>query len=271
MSSKKSLLLTNDDGFNSKGIQLLFDILKNDYQIIIVAPDSEKSGVSHSFTYNLPLYYEKISGGYADNIYSVSGSPADCVKFAISHLLPTLPDIIVAGLNIGENSGISSFYSGTVAAAREGAFWKVWSFAFSVCEEAEHFSEQYVKKIPKIIKEILRGNKHIGENILFNINFPSCRPDEVKGLKITRQSLAFFNDKYKMIAPYHDERSKTGYKIYGEKVDIELSDEYDSRALLNGWITVTPLSLDSTAHEEICKIKRLETTFSCKGVYDDGQ
>ncbi len=265
---QKTLLITNDDGYNSKGIQLLFNILKNDYHIVIVAPESEKSGVGHSFTYHHPIIYEKISDGYADNIYSVNGSPADCVKFAVSHLLSAFPDIIVAGLNIGENSGISSFYSGTVAAAREAAFWKIWSFAFSLCEEAERYSDQYVRTIPTLIQKIINVKKGFSENIFYNINFPPCHPEKVKGIKITRQSMAFFNDKYEKIELEYEKYSKFGYKIYGEKVGIESSDEYDSRALLDGWITITPLSFDSTAYAEMIEIKKVEKIFSFKGIDD---
>ena len=262
---KKTLLLTNDDGFNSFGIKCLFEKLKKEYEIIIVAPDDDKSGASHSFTYNNPLFYEKISGFYAENMYHVKGSPADCVKFAVSHLLPEIPDIIVSGLNIGENSGISAFYSGTVAAAREGAFWKILSFAFSICNKAEKYSDHYVQLVPMLINEILNVRVHFGDQIFFNVNFPSCHPDEARGYKITRQSMAFFNDKYEQII-INGNSLTNGYRIYGEKSGIELSDDYDSRALLDNWITITPHSFDSTAYKEMNKIKFIENKLLIRGV-----
>ena len=249
-------MLTNDDGYKSKGIKILFRELKNIYDIVIVAPDSEKSGISHAFTYNHPLFYKKISNTYTNKMYSISGYPADCIKFALSHILSEYPDLIVAGLNIGENSGISSFYSGTVAAAREGAFWKIPSIAFSICKQAEKYSEEYTKYIPKIIDEILINisNKY---SIFYNVNFPNCNPVDIMGFKITRQSVAFFDDKYKRINVMG--KKFTRYEIYGEKINIEKSDDFDSRALKNGWITITPHTFDSTAYNEIKKIKKIET------------
>ena len=251
------MLLTNDDGYSSRGLRLLYKIFKKDYNVVIVAPDSEKSGVGHSFTYKAPVFYKKICDGFAKEIFSIYGTPADCVKFAVSHLLNKSPDLIVSGLNIGENSGISSFYSGTVAAAREGAFWKIRSFAFSLSEESEKYSVYYVKMIPKIIDKITIKFGNFSKNVFYNINFPSCHPDMIKGLKITRQSNAFFNDKYQKIRSNLLGKNKIGYKLFGEKVDIESSDIYDSRALLNGWITITPLSFQSTAINEYRKLKKL--------------
>lgn len=267
MMKKRKMLLTNDDGYNSNGIQLLYHIFKKDYNIVIVAPNCEKSGVGHSFTFKYPVFYEKIYGSYANKIYSIYGTPADCIKFAISHLLKQSPNLIVSGLNIGDNSGISSFYSGTVAAAREGAFWKIRSFAFSLCEEYEKYSFFYVKMIPKIINDIINVFGKFSRKIFYNINFPSCHPDKVKGIKITRQSTAIFNDKYRKINTDYFGKIKNGYKIYGKKVNIELLNDYDSRALLNGWITITPLTFDSTAIKEFFKMKCLEKFL--KGIIND--
>ena len=98
---------------------------------------------------------------------------------------------------------------------------------------------------------------NFSKNVFYNINFPSCHPDMIKGLKITRQSNAFFNDKYQKIRSNLLGKNKFGYKLFGEKVDIESSDIYDSRALLNGWITITPLSFQSTAMNEYRKLKKL--------------
>lgn len=254
MSEKKVLLLTNDDGFESRGIRLLYDGLKGDYEVIIVAPNSEQSGVSHSFTYQVPLYYKKINGGYSEEMYVVSGSPADCVKIAVSRILPRKPDIVVSGFNAGENSGISAFYSGTVAAAREGAFWNIRSFAFSLCEGAEAFMNEYTAIAARLLLDLLKKSNISGTNTFYNINFPSCHPEDVKGVKITRQSLAFFDDRYEESIG----NGRLGYLLTGKKMNIENSDEFDSRALLNNWIAITPHTLDSTAHDELLKLKNIQ-------------
>ncbi len=259
MNGKLTLLLTNDDGYGSSGIRNLFNILSADYNVIVVAPDSERSGVGHAFTFNAPLHYEKMESDPIGG-YKVSGTPADCVKFAISYLLPQRPDIVVSGLNIGENSGLSAFYSGTVAAAREGAFWNIPSFAFSLCTESQDCAQEYAEMVPGMIRRIMSSeNRTLPEDskIFYNINFPPCPVSNVKGTAVTWQSMAFFDDRYERVE-VESHRTKEGYMIYGEKKDVETSDAYDSRALMNNHITITPLSFDATAHSAMPHLRWLE-------------
>ncbi len=153
MEQKLNVLLTNDDGFYADGIRLLYEELIKNFSVTVVAPEHEKSGVGHAFTFNNPLHYTKSLESDPIKGYIVNGSPADCVKFAISYLLPQKPDIVISGINNGENSGLSAFYSGTVAAAREGAFWNIPSFAFSVCKESFSCAKDYVSIVPSMIEE----------------------------------------------------------------------------------------------------------------------
>ncbi len=258
MDPKPTLLLTNDDGFYADGIRILYEELSKFYSVIVVAPEHEKSGVGHAFTFNNPLHY--ITSPETDNLkgYIVNGTPADCVKFAISYLLPQRPDIVVSGLNNGENSGLSAFYSGTVAAAREGAFWGIPSFAFSICKESFASAQHYASIIPTMIDKILEINKTcFPARIYYNINFPPCEISEVKGTRITWQSLAFFDDRYERIE-VESHKSGEGFMIFGEKKDIEFSNAFDSRALMNNIITITPLTFDSTAHNAIPHLNVLE-------------
>jgi 5'-nucleotidase len=192
--------------------------------------------------------------------YMVSGTPADCVKFAISYLLPKKPDIVVSGMNIGENSGLSAFYSGTVAAAREGAFWNIPSLAFSVCKESEKHALEYASLVPGIIRSILSSTNNkllLEEKFFYNINFPPCPLNEIKGTRVTWQSMAFFDDRYERVE-VESHKTKEGFLIYGEKKDIEDSNSFDSRALMNNLITITPLSFDSTAQNVIPHLRWLE-------------
>lgn len=263
MTTKKKILLTNDDGFDACGIRVLYDILKYFYDVTVVAPDREKSGVGHSFTYKAPLFYKKIENSYGNNIYAVKGSPADCIKLGVSYLLSEKPDIIISGMNIGENSGICAYYSGTVAGAREGAFWKIKSFAFSISEEAKEYIDEYAEMVPDIIENIVEISDSLRPNVFFNVNFPGCSPQELKGIKITKQSLACFDDKYEEVK-IDGSSELLGLRIYGDKVDIETSDEYDSRAILDGWIAITPLYFDDTAYSELDIVKKIEKRFSIK-------
>jgi 5'-nucleotidase len=263
MELRETVLLTNDDGFQASGIRYLYDELKSEYKVTVVAPDRERSGVGHAFTFNTHIHYEKSNETDPMQGYIVNGTPADCVKFAVSYLLSQRPDVVISGLNIGENSGLSAFYSGTVAAAREAAFWGIPGFAFSVCKESEEYAADYASLVPLIVREILNTSDR-DPKVFYNVNFPACRMSEVKGTRITWQSMAFFDDRYERME-VESHRTREGFMIYGEKKDIEESDAYDSRALMNKIISITPLSFDSTAHGEIPHLRRLEEIDFLKG------
>lgn len=259
-SKKTTVLLTNDDGMFAPGIRVLYEQLVGDANVIVVAPDREQSGVGHAFTFNVPLHYEKTAADHVPSGYVVSGTPVDCVKFAVSHLMKKHPDIIISGLNLGENSGLSAFYSGTVAAAREGAFWDITSIAFSLCIEGKEHLEAYAAMAPAIMRQLVLADKKRkkgGDKIFYNVNFPGCNPAEIKGIKVTRQSRAFFDDRYERIE-VATHRTGEGFVIVGEKIDVEKSDDYDSRALMNGFITITPLGFDATNHDGINVLREIE-------------
>lgn len=256
-SVKPVILLTNDDGVQAKGLWHLYGALVTSARVVVVAPEKEQSGVGHAFTFNTPLHYCKKRFGDKCLGYIVSGTPVDCVKFAISFLLNKRPKVVVAGLNYGENSGLSAFYSGTVAAAREGAFWNVTSLAFSVCQGGESYMKTYAKIGVDILHAIIEEEEgRLKRSVFYNINFPACDPKKCRGIKITAQSMAFFDDRYETIdvLTHH---TKKGFVIYGEKKDIEASDGYDSRALINKYITITPLCFNATAQRSMKRLGRL--------------
>jgi 5'-nucleotidase len=241
------ILLTNDDGISAQSMWDLHEELLKYASITVVAPDRERSGTGHAFTFNAPLHYEekRVKNGLEG--FVVSGTPVDCVKFAISYLLPERPDIVVAGLNVGENSGLSAFYSGTVAAAREGAFWGIPSIAFSLCNGGERYAREYAAHATSILRWIvLQEQRKKNHNVYYNVNFPACSPKNSRGIKFTAQSLAFFDDRYEKI-DVEAHYTKKGYMIYGDKKDLEKSNKYDSCALMNNYITITPLTFDATA------------------------
>jgi 5'-nucleotidase len=257
MTTRFRILLTNDDGYAAPGIRRLHDVLALEHDVTVSAPHTEQSGIGHAFTFNRPLHYTTLPSELGMRGWAVGGTPSDCVKFAVSHLLTQKPDIVVSGMNIGENSGISSYYSGTVAAAREGAFWRLPSIAFSVCSNAaERHLVAYCEKAGKLLDRIMTMRPVDNGRIVFhNVNFPACSPDDCKGVKVTRQSLAFFDDRYRRA---DGPSSQEEYVVYGDKKDIEPQDAFDSRALLNNYITVTPLGFDATAEWAMPLINELE-------------
>jgi 5'-nucleotidase len=255
---KSKILLTNDDGIKAQGMWDLYKELSKIASTTVVAPNRERSGTGHAFTFNDPLHYEKKIVYRGLEGFVVSGTPVDCVKFAISFLLRKRPDVVVAGLNAGENSGLSAFYSGTVAAAREGAFWGIPSIAFSLCTGGERYSREYAAQAASILRWIVsheqRKKKH---NVYYNVNFPACSPNNSRGIKVTTQSLAFFDDRYETI-DVEAHFTKKGYVIYGDKIDIEKSNTYDSCGLMHNYITITPLTFDATALKDFRLLRAKE-------------
>lgn len=245
MISQPTILLTNDDGFDAPGLRALHAALSRHFIVIVAAPQSEQSGIGHAFTFNKPLTYLPLCDLQG---YAINGTPADCVKFAVSTLLTARPSLVISGMNRGENSGISGFYSGTLAGAREGAFWKIPSFAFSLCDCSMRYLDYYAAIAATMATQFcalpVAQQNAMTSGIYYNINFPDCAPDLCRGIKMTRQSNAFFDDRYELREA--SLAGATGYWVYGHKQNIEPSDEYDSRALISNYITCTPLTLDAT-------------------------
>jgi len=255
------ILLTNDDGYPAEGLRCLFCALSRRHDVTVVAPKREQSGASHAFTYHSGIHCEALPASEEMPGYIVDGTPCDCVKLAIGELLKAKPDMVVSGINMGENTGIAGHYSGTLAGAREGAFWEVVGVAFSVCEEGvEHMTacadaaSHIIDKLQEIHTVGFRNERH---RVFFNVNFPACGPRKSKGVKITRQSMAFFNDQYRSVA---GGVSGAAFWLYGSRKEPETSDNYDTRALHDGYVAITPLDIDATAEEALEQIEDLEKT-----------
>lgn len=252
-----NILLTNDDGVDAFGLAALAAVLAERHTVTVAAPAAEQSGIGHAFTFNTPVTYGRTQRSGLTT-FAVRGTPADCVKFAVSHLLPTHPELIVSGMNIGENSGTSSIYSGTVAAAREGALWSIPSVAFSVTGSELSWVDGYAKRSAELLEWLteLDHGRFIRQHArtFFNVNFPPCPPDQCRGVMLTRQSLAFFDDHYR---PVDGAAGQQGYVLYGEKQNLESSLDYDSRALLDDYATLTPMGLDATDHTALSHLRSL--------------
>lgn len=262
MHTKQSILLTNDDGIGAPGMYALYEALKNDFSVTVVAPGQEMSGVGHSFTYKKPVYIRCC--GYRGSIdgYCVEGTPADCVKLGIWKIMRQRPDIVVSGINNGSNTGIAGYYSGTVAAAREGAFCKIDSIAFSLPQGGAEYGLRYGVLAAGIIRLLCKKPGGTGRpGVFYNVNFPLCHPDLCKGIVMTRQSLSCYADFYS--ATGSDERG-AWYQLEGDFADIEPSIAYDTGAVLQNYIAVTPLSVDATAHAFLCDEQGLEKIFDSK-------
>jgi 5'-nucleotidase len=240
------ILLTNDDGVYAPGLRALRTELRRLGDVVVVAPAAEQSAVGHSVTLTNPLIVQEILDEDRRPMgWAVEGRPADCVKLALRELLPAPPDLIVSGLNAGSNAGINVLYSGTVAAAIEGAFFRVTSIACSL---------DYSKPTPpdfargaglalRVVEQIVAQRPAPGA--LFNVNVPDLDRTALRGVRAVPQNVAAFEESY-------DRRTDPRGRVYfWSNPEFSCPDPHpdsDVTALAEGWITVTPLQFNLT-HE----------------------
>lgn len=233
------VLLTNDDGILSPGLLALRAKLSEVAEVEVVAPEVQRSGVSHAVTLHEPLAAREVVHRGERIGVGLSGFPVDCVKYALSELLDEPPDLVVSGINLGPNLGVSVFYSGTVAAAMEAAFFGIPGVAFSTAlNGADPVDCLPLAEIAKGIVLRVRALAHADQRIVLNVNFPALPPRSFKGLRITRQGTVGFQDRFE-----HDAGGLWLRGIAGEHGD---SLDIDANAVHAGYISATPLRLDLT-------------------------
>lgn len=238
------ILLTNDDGISSEGIYTIYKELGKIGNVTIVAPDSERSSISHAITLAQPIYCKKVFKSGEFYGYGISGTPADCVKFAMKVVFKKKPDLVVSGINIGRNDGCSVHYSGTVAGAREGALCGIKSIALSLATFTKPNFKEAAKYGIKLIKKLISIKSPRGT--FYNINIPAKSFGQIKGFKITKQGLNPIHGEFqKRTAP----NLKDYYWMDGQLPKIEINDQSDTFFLDNNFATVTPVLCDTTDDE----------------------
>jgi 5'-nucleotidase len=256
MSGEPTILVTNDDGIYAPGITFLAKIASRFGKIVVVAPDKPQSGMGHAITINSTLRIQKTNYHHAHLEYSCSGTPVDCVKMAVNHILKKRPDLILSGINHGSNSSINVIYSGTMSAAIEGALEGTRSIGFSLCDYSmEADFTQAEKFITGIIGNTL--NSKISKGVCLNVNIPRLKAEDFKGVKVVRQARANWVERFE---ERKDPYGREYYWLTGEFVNFEPeSTDTDEWALANGYISVVPTHSDLTAHSSIKDLKTLET------------
>lgn len=234
------ILLTNDDGINAPGLNALYEALRREHEIFVVAPEREMSGTGHGITVYSPLMVKKIKEGW----YSVNGKPADCVKLAVLELIKKPLDIIISGINPGANVGMHVHYSGTVGAALEGIIMGIPSVAISIDPEEEtdfSFAGKFMLMFLRCLKK-----EALNSDVVLNINIPGVKSDKISGIKITRQSTARFDEYYEK----RKDPKGRAYYWFGDHGFIGHNDEEsDVEAIKNNIISITPLSYNMTGNE----------------------
>ncbi len=250
------ILVSNDDGISSVGINKLVEELKKIADVIVVAPAMEQSAAGHSITMKNPLRVKKY---FVNNIhfgYAVDGTPADCIKMAIKNILKEKPDLVISGINNGSNAAINVIYSGTVSAAREAAIMDIPSLAISVDSHTPNHYEYAAKLATRLAKLVCERKLRTGT--LLNVNVPDLPEEKIKGVSLTKQGISRWDDFYEeRVDPY----GVNYYWLTGKMDFLDSENDRDVIALQNGYASVTPIHFDLTDYEMFSTMKNwdLET------------
>ncbi|MCK5014663.1 MAG: 5'/3'-nucleotidase SurE [Candidatus Omnitrophica bacterium] len=244
------ILLTNDDGIYAEGIYALYMQLKKLGKVTVVAPDSERSSIGHAITLAHPIWHKKVKRKGIDFGTSISGTPADCVKFAVGVLLKHKPDVVVSGINLGHNDGCSIFYSGTVAGAREGALMGIPSLAVSL-DTFVNPDFSYAAKCGAKITQLMMSEK-MPKRTFLNVNVPNKKISKIKGIRLTRQGLIPIHGTF---CKRRDPGLREYYWMTGKMPVKKKDDSVDSNALTNNYVTVTPIQCDQTDYSFLEKLQ----------------
>jgi len=251
----KHILLTNDDGYDSKGLLALADALKPLGRVTVVAPTTEKSACGHSLTLTRPLSFVEVEKDF----YKLDdGTPTDCIFLSLTKLFDDAnkPDIVISGINVGANMGEDITYSGTASAAMEAVLQGIPAIAISQVYNnggetiKAHGYELAKESIVTLVKKIFDGDFPLPERKFLNVNIPPIAPNDCKGFKVTRAG----NKKYGFHAEvHHNPRGKEYYWIGLPRLEWMETKGHttDFEAVNDGYVSVTPVHLDMTSHDDI--------------------
>ena len=235
-----TILLTNDDGIHSPGLKALKESLSALGKIVIVAPDRDNSAIAHALTMHRPLRLTELD----EDVYTLDGTPTDCVAIALGKIFERAPDLLVSGINSGPNIGDDITYSGTVSAAIEGTMYAVPSMAVSMAGEPPLDYGKAELLIRQLAQRVIAHG--LPASTLMNVNIPAA--SELRGVKITRQGRRIWKQAVQEVA---DPRGRIHYWIGGGTPLLDSGKDTDVWALGEGFVTISPIHLDLTNHEGI--------------------
>lgn len=253
MNNRPLILICNDDGYQAKGINDLADFVSDIGDIVIVAPDGPRSGSSMSFTSQSPVVLRKVSETTGKAVYSFTGTPVDCIKIACDQVLNRRPDIVLGGINHGDNSSVNVLYSGTMGLVMEACLKGIPAVGFSSCYCASdaHFGALR-RYIIRIVRYVLENG--LPPYTCLNVNFPAN--EQINGLRVRRMGHGDW------IHEWQHEVHPRGWDYYwltGDYNSNEPEDaETDTNAIAQGYACITPIRIDMTAYDLISKLKTLE-------------
>ncbi len=247
---KYEILIANDDGIQSHGLQVLAAALKRLGHVTVVAPEREQSTMGHALTLHKPVRLFHIRSEPGMDQWALSGTPADCVYMGLRHVLKRRPDIIVSGINNGVNLGNDFYYSGTVAAAREGAVLEIPAIAASldyhhqVGQKPTRNFEDAANYMVGLVREVLE--RGLPPHCMLNVNFPNLPFAKIKGAFVSRQGFRIYTD---IVKEKRDNRKRPYYWLGGTYAGFKPIAGSDCEILDKGYISITPCRLDITQYE----------------------
>lgn len=251
------ILVSNDDGIHARGIRALAHRLaqEKDFEVYVCAPDRERSATGHALTLHKPLRVEEVDiGPHVKGAWLTTGTPSDCVKFAVGCLLDKIrPDFVISGINSGANLGSEILYSGTVSAAMEGAFLDIPSIAVSCAGgTGKRHYEPAAEFVTKIVRTFKKAEFLVGKTLI-NINVPNIPAEEIQGVQLTKLGIRAYNDWFeKRIDP----RGKTYYWLAGEAIEEGEEENTDAWCITHKKISITPIRFDMTDFKLIDKLSQ---------------
>jgi len=273
---KPHILICNDDGIYAPGIMVLYEAVRDIGEVTVVAPDAEQSAVGHAITLSDPIKIKRVRRDTHFEGYAVVGTPADCIKLAVTVLLERPPDLIISGINLGPNVGISVIYSGTVSAATEGTILGIPSMAISLAtfenplwETAAHVARRLTQELitrglpsdvsrrSLLAKGEGRAQEGLPADTLLNVNVPNRPLDQVKGLAVTRMGRSRFAE------IFHKRTNPRGDTYYWMDGELKITGDTagtDIQALADGFVSLTPIWFDLTHAAALPKLRDWKLT-----------
>jgi len=251
----RTILVTNDDSVHAKGIKELVVVASEFGNVLVVAPNKPQSGMGHAITITKPLRMESYNGFDGVEAYSCSGTPVDCVKLAVFEILKRKPDLLLSGINHGENSSTNVLYSGTMSAAIEGAMEGIPSIGFSLADFNSDADFSAAKNVAtELIPQIM--NKGLPNNTALNVNVPKVSYRDLKGIKVCTQAHAYWEDKFDS---RRDQFGRPYYWLTGQFSDRDQREDTDLHYLKMGYATIVPTHFDLTNYGALRDLKYLDS------------
>ena len=250
---ERLILISNDDGISVKGIDTLVRIAQPYGKVVVVAPAHVQSGKSHSVSLTRPVRFEKIYDSGNLEKYVLYGTPVDCVKSALTKILPRKPDLMLSGINHGSNTAISLIYSGTMGAAIEASFYGIPSIGLSIVTHDLDADFSVVEKTaPALIEKVLEHG--MPEMVSLNVNYPVCQLNDFNGFKICSQTKSYRYEDYEETL---DKYGNQAYYQRGHLVNIEPDNkDCDESAIAGNYASIVPVKVDFTDYKMIDKLKK---------------